>query len=67
MSLVVFGKKAIVSDAFKVMGCSFQTLGAATEKPRLPKLSFVLSTIHCCEIDDLSGIAIFKNPKTTNG
>ena len=36
------------------MGSSFQTLGAATEKARLPELSFVLGTIRCCEIDDLN-------------
>ena len=35
-----FRKIAIVSDVFKVIGSSFQTLGAATEKARLPKLSF---------------------------
>ena len=38
--LSFFQKIAIVSDAFKVMGSSFQTLGAATEKTRLPKLNF---------------------------
>ena len=37
----------------------FQTLGAATEKARLPKLSFVLGTISC-EIDDLSYLGIFE-------
>ena len=37
-----FQKIAIVSDVFKVMGWSFQTLGAATEKARLLKLSVVL-------------------------
>ena len=47
---------AIVSDVFKVMGSSFQTLGAATEEARLPKLSLVLGTISCCEMDDLSCI-----------
>ena len=30
---------ATVSGGFKVMGSSFQTLGAATGKTRLPKLS----------------------------
>ena len=55
----LFQKKAIVSDVFKVMGSSFQTLGAATEKACLPKLSFVLGTISCCEIDDLSCLGIF--------
>ena len=44
----------MASDVFKVMGSSFQTLGAATEKARLPKLSLVLGTISCCEMDDLN-------------
>ena len=45
--LEFFQKIVIVSDVFKVMGSSFQTLGAATEKACLPKLSFVLGTIIC--------------------
>ena len=36
------------------------SLGAATEKARLPKLSFVLGTISCCEIEDLSCLGIFE-------
>ena len=52
--LSFFRQIAIVSDVFKVIGSSFQTLGASTEKARLPKLRFVLGTISCCEIDDLS-------------
>ena len=47
-------KIAIISDVFKVMGNSFQTLGTATEKARLLKSSIVLGTISCCETDDLS-------------
>ena len=43
-----------------MIGSSFQTLGAATEKSRLPKLSFVLGTISCCEVDDLSCLGIFE-------
>ena len=35
--LIFFQKIAIVSDVFKVIGSSFQTLGAATEKARLSK------------------------------
>ena len=50
----------IVSDAFKVMGSSFQTLGTVTEKACLPKLSFVSGTIRCCEIDDLSCLGIYE-------
>ena len=57
--LSFFWKIAIVSDVFKVIGSSFLTLSAATEKARLPKLSFGLSTISC-EIDDLSCLGIFE-------
>ena len=53
-------KIAIVSDVFNVMGSSLQTLGAATEKARLPKLSYVLGKISCCEIDDMSCLGIFE-------
>ena len=35
--LSFFRKIAIVSDVFKVIGSSFQTLDAATEKAHLPK------------------------------
>ena len=59
-SWVFFLKLAIVLDIFKVMGRSFQTLGATTEKVCLPKLSFVLGTISCCEIDDLGCLRIFE-------
>ena len=59
-SLVVFRKITIVSDVFKVMWSSFQTLGAATEKARLPKLSFVLGTVSC-EIDDLTCLGHLKD------
>ena len=52
MCLECFWKVAIVSDVFKVMGSSFQTLGAATEKAHLSKLCLVLGTISC-EMDDL--------------
>ena len=55
-----FWKIAIVSDVFKVMGSSFQTLGAATEKACLLKLNFVLGTISCCEIDGKSCLWIFE-------
>ena len=59
--LSFFSRKiAIVSDVFKVMGSSLQTLGEATEKARLPKLTFVLGTISGCEIDDLSCLGIFE-------
>ena len=59
--LSFYRKIAIVSDVLKVIGSSFQTLGAATEIARLPKLSFVLCTISLCEIDDLSCLGIYIN------
>ena len=55
----ILAKIAIVSDVFKVMSSLFQTLGAATEKARLPKLRFVICTI-ICEIDDLGCLRIFE-------
>ena len=58
--LSFFRKITIVSDVFKVMGSSFQTLGEATEKARLPKLSVVLGTISLCEMYDLSCLGIFE-------
>ena len=54
----------MISNVFKVMGNSFQTLGIATEKACLPKLSLVLRTIHCCKMDDLSCIRIFERSRT---
>ena len=42
-------------------GSSFQTLGAATEEARLPKLSLVFGTTSCCEIDDLSCLVYLNN------
>ena len=35
-------------------------LGATTEEACLPNLSFVLGTISCCEIDDLSCLGILE-------
>ena len=57
--LSFFRKVAIVSDVFKMMASSFQTLSAATEKACLPKLNLVLGTISC-EMDDLSCVWIFE-------
>ena len=57
--LEFFRKIAIVIDVSKVMGSLFQTLGAATEKAHLPRLTLVLGPISC-EIDDLSCLGIFE-------
>ena len=42
------------SQDFKVVGSSFQMMGAATEKARLPRFSLVLGIESCCEVDELS-------------
>ena len=47
-------KDARLSQDFKVVGSSFQMMGAATEKARLPRSSLVLGIESCCEVDDLS-------------
>ena len=47
-------KDARLSQDFKVVGSSFQMMGAATEKARLPRFSLVLGIESCCEVDDLS-------------
>ena len=35
-------------------------MGAATEKARLPKFSFVLGIESCCEVDDLSCLGMLE-------
>ena len=35
-------------------------IGAATEKARLPRFSFVLGIESCCEVDDLSCLGMFR-------
>ena len=47
-------KEARLSQDFNVVGSSFQTMGAATEKARLPRFSLFLGIESCCEVDDLS-------------
>ena len=47
-------KEARLSQDFSVVGSSFQIMGAATEKARLPSFSFILGIESCCEVDDLS-------------
>ena len=48
-------KEARLSQLYyNVVGSSFQMVGAATEKARLPRFSLVLGIESCCEVDDLS-------------
>ena len=48
------GKEARLSQDFSVVVSSFQMMGAATEKARLPRFSFVLGIESCCQVDDLT-------------
>ena len=60
-------KEARLSQDFSVVGHSFQRMGAATEKARLPRFSFVLGIESCCEVDDLSCLGdVRKLQETSN-
>ena len=56
-----------------VVGSSFQMMGAATEKARLPRFSLVMGIESCCEVDALSCLgmlekcSIFNNNNGRNG
>ena len=52
-------KEARLSQYFNVVGSSFQTMGAATEKTRLPRFSLVLGIESCCEVDKGKGKGSF--------
>ena len=54
ISFEIFTKEARLSQDFSLVGISFQMMGAATEKARLPRFSVVLGIECCCEVDDLS-------------
>ena len=57
-------KDARLSQDFKVVGSSFQMMGAATEKARLPRFSLVLGIESCCEVDDLSCLGTLEKCRT---
>ena len=54
-------KEARLSQDFNVVGSSFQMMGAATEKARLPRFSLVLGIKICCEVDDLSSLVMLES------
>ena len=56
--LEFFQKVAIVSDVFKVNGSSFRAIG--DRESTLAQVKFCLSTISCCEIDDMSCLGILE-------
>ena len=43
-----------------MVGNSFQIIGAATEKARLPRFSFVLGIESCWEVDDRSCLGMLE-------
>ena len=43
-----------------MVGNSFQMIGAATEKARLPRFSFVLGIESCWEVDDRSCLGMLE-------
>ena len=53
-------KEARLSQDFNVVGNSFQMIGAATEKARLPRFSFVLGIESCWEVDDRSCLGMLE-------
>ena len=53
-------KEARLSQYFDVVGSSFQMMGAATKKARLPRFSLVLGIGSCCEVDDLSCLGMLE-------
>ena len=53
ISFEIFTNKARLSQDFNVVASSFQMMGAATEKARLPRFSLDLGIESCCEVDDL--------------
>ena len=53
-------KEARLSQDFNVFESSFQMMGAATEKARLPRFSLVLGIESCCEVDDLSCLGMLE-------
>ena len=42
---------------------SFQMMGAATEKARLPRFRLVLGMESCCEVDDLSCLGMLEKSR----
>ena len=53
-------KEARLSQDFNVVGSSFQMMGAATEKARLPRFNLVLGIESCREVDDLSCLGMLE-------
>ena len=48
-----------------MVGSSFQIIGAATEKARLPRFSLVLGIESCCEVDDLNCLGTLEKVQET--
>ena len=61
-----FRKEARLSQDFNVVGNSFQMIGAATEKARLPRFIFVLGIESCWEVDDRSCLGMLEKVQETS-
>ena len=57
--LGIFMNDDRISDDFNVVVSSFKRLRSGTENARLPRLSLVLETESCCEVQDLSCLEVF--------
>ena len=53
-------KEARLSQDFNVVGSSFQRMGAATEKARLPRFSLIMGIESCFEVDVLSCLGMLE-------
>ena len=60
ISFEMFTERGKTFTDFNVVGSSYQMLGAATEKARLPRFSLVLGIERCCEVDDLSFLGMLE-------
>ena len=62
----VYGKRQDFHMIYTV-GSSFQVMGAATEKARLPRFSLVLGMEICCEVDSAEITYVVKAWRTYIG
>ncbi len=53
-------REARLSQDFNVVGSSFQRMGAATEKARLPRFSLIMGIESCFEVDVLSCLGMLE-------
>ena len=64
MTLEILRNEDRISHYFNIVGCSFQMIGATTEKSHLPRFSLVRGTESRIEGDDLSCLVMFDRCTT---